>query len=408
MASPSVTYTFSNGAASDATQVNQNFTDVINALRDGTKDLTISAITAAGTALFNGSVALGDSSVDVLTVNASLGSSIPVSTNSSYDIGGATLGLRSVYFGGTSSFTTRIVGGATSTHSYTLPTTQGAAFSRLENNGSGVLSWSAASQNAGYGSKSATYNIALTDDHLDLDATSATFTVTLPTAIGNTGKTYTLKRVDNTLANNVIIATTSSQTIDSILTKHLYTQYETWIIRSDGANWKVVHHFSSTAWTTGLITFGATSAGTPPTKATTMIRDIFAWRREGNGFFWRFQYYHTSATGTAAGTNNYLITMPTGLTLETTIQIADTTQTVGDPGLGTELGTGSHKSTGDSTTSGKIHAFLYDSTHIGVWLDVGTGQWWGTNTATSSLKLTSAATLLVTLQGYALHASWEP
>jgi hypothetical protein len=71
MAAPSVTYTFSNGTTADATQVNQNFTDVINGLSDGTKDLTVSALTASGTISFTGStISLGNAVSDALNIIA--------------------------------------------------------------------------------------------------------------------------------------------------------------------------------------------------------------------------------------------------------------------------------------------------------------------------------------------------
>ncbi len=69
MAGPSVTYTFTNGTVADATQVNQNFTDLINGLTDGTKDLNINALTAAGTATLNGNVIIGNAAGDTVTVN---------------------------------------------------------------------------------------------------------------------------------------------------------------------------------------------------------------------------------------------------------------------------------------------------------------------------------------------------
>lgn len=51
MAAPSVTYQFVNGQTSDGPQVSQNFTDIVNALTDGTSDVTIGTLTlAAGTA----------------------------------------------------------------------------------------------------------------------------------------------------------------------------------------------------------------------------------------------------------------------------------------------------------------------------------------------------------------------
>lgn len=70
MASPSVTYTFVNSTVADANQVNQNFADLIAGLTDGSKDLNINAITAAGTATFNGNTTIGNAAGDTATVNA--------------------------------------------------------------------------------------------------------------------------------------------------------------------------------------------------------------------------------------------------------------------------------------------------------------------------------------------------
>jgi len=72
MAGPSVTYTFTNGTVADASQVNQNFTDLINGLTDGTKDLNINALTAAGTATLNGDSIIGNASGNASTVNATI------------------------------------------------------------------------------------------------------------------------------------------------------------------------------------------------------------------------------------------------------------------------------------------------------------------------------------------------
>ncbi len=120
MAFPSVTNTFTNGTSADATQVNTNFTDLINGLSDGTKDLSISALTCAGTTTLNGNVNLGNASGDDITFTGSLASSIPIKTKNAFDIGSATLGLKAVFFGnGTNTNTANIIGGVT-TSSYTL------------------------------------------------------------------------------------------------------------------------------------------------------------------------------------------------------------------------------------------------------------------------------------------------
>lgn len=130
MASLSVTYTFANSTVADANQVNQNFTDIINGTSDGTKDFSIAAITAAGTATFNGNVSIGNASGDDLTITASLASSIPIKTTNSYDLGSSTLGLRALYFGNAGGSTTiNIISAASvaASRTYTLPDVGAAA-----------------------------------------------------------------------------------------------------------------------------------------------------------------------------------------------------------------------------------------------------------------------------------------
>jgi len=120
MANPSVTYSFSNGTTADATQVNQNFTDLINSLIDGTKSLSIDALTTAGIATFNDAVTLGNASGDDINFLGSLASTIPLKTNNSFNIGSATLGLASVYLGAPSSRTTRLLSNQSIASSFTL------------------------------------------------------------------------------------------------------------------------------------------------------------------------------------------------------------------------------------------------------------------------------------------------
>ena len=79
---------------------------------------------------------------------------------------------------------------------------------------------------------SATYS-ALDTDYV-IDATSGTFTVTLPTSVGITNKLYIIK---NSGAGVVSVATTSSQTIDGSATPRNLPQYGSLSIQSDGSNW---------------------------------------------------------------------------------------------------------------------------------------------------------------------------
>ncbi len=122
MAAPSLTYTLTNGTTADASQVMQNFNDLLNGITDATKDLSISALTVAGTATLNGNVALGNASGDDITHTGSLASSIPIKTTNTYDIGSADLGLRAVYFGTADADTAKLVSAALAADRvYTMP-----------------------------------------------------------------------------------------------------------------------------------------------------------------------------------------------------------------------------------------------------------------------------------------------
>lgn len=90
MANPSYTYSLTNGSTADASQVMQDFNDILNGVTDGTKDLSISALTVAGTCTLNGAINLGNASSDDITITGSLASSFPIKTTDTYVLGDAT------------------------------------------------------------------------------------------------------------------------------------------------------------------------------------------------------------------------------------------------------------------------------------------------------------------------------
>lgn len=144
MAAPTLTYTLTNGTTADASQVMQNFNDLLNGITDGTKDLTINALTCNGAATLNGNVTLGNGSVDDVTFSGSIASSIPIKTTFSYDFGTSTIGLKSIYLGdaGSAARTTRIIGGSiSSSYTLTLPADAGTNTFMPESNGSGTLTF---------------------------------------------------------------------------------------------------------------------------------------------------------------------------------------------------------------------------------------------------------------------------
>ncbi len=83
-----------------------------------------------------------------------------------------------------------------------------------------------------YTAKTSSYSILTTDDVID--CISGTFTVTLPTSVGVTGRIY---RIKNSGTGVITITTTSSQTIDGATTSSLATQWTKLTVISNGSNW---------------------------------------------------------------------------------------------------------------------------------------------------------------------------
>lgn len=123
MAYPSYTYTLTNGTTADASQVMQDLNDILNGVTDGTKDLSIAALTVAGTATLNGNVAIGNASGDDLTVTASLASNLVPKTTGTYSLGSAAIGFLGLYLAASGDAdTARIIAAShTADRDYTIP-----------------------------------------------------------------------------------------------------------------------------------------------------------------------------------------------------------------------------------------------------------------------------------------------
>jgi hypothetical protein len=97
-----------------------------------------------------------------------------------------------------------------------------------------------ASQATPVATKTAAYTITRQDSTIFADAaTIGAFTVTLPTAVGNNGRLFTIKRT-SAGANNVTVGTTSSQQIDGATTYVLSAQFQMITVQSNNANWFIV------------------------------------------------------------------------------------------------------------------------------------------------------------------------
>jgi len=242
MAAPSLTYTLTNGSTADASQVMQNFNDLLNGYTDGTKDLSINALTCAGTATLNGNINLGNASADDLNITASLASSLPIKTTNSYDIGSSTLGLRAAYFGANSQ-TVNIKGSASmsATWTLTLPVSAGVTKKVLYTDGSGVTSW-----DWGQGvtvAKSTNYTVTDTDGYGTILFTtgSGANVLTLPAVANNTNRIIAIRKVDSG-TGTLAVTGASSEQIDAANTFTLYNQHECLIIQSDGSSWHILKH----------------------------------------------------------------------------------------------------------------------------------------------------------------------
>jgi hypothetical protein len=86
------------------------------------------------------------------------------------------------------------------------------------------------------------YSATAANDYILVNNSGANRTVTLPTAVGNTGKQITVKKID--AGNTLFVASILNQTIDgtdaTVTPYSIITQYETLTLLSDGTSWWIV------------------------------------------------------------------------------------------------------------------------------------------------------------------------
>lgn len=176
--------------------------------------------------------------------------------------------------------------------------------------------------------KSSAYPIvALTDDFLEGDATSAAFTFTLPAANTVTGRTFTFVKTDSSV-NKITIT-------DSTFTKALCTQGESIKVISNGTTYKLIDRFIPSA----PVSF------TPTVTNLGTISSVTAyWDRTG-------KFMNGSITFTTGSTvaSAVSVSIPSGYTIDTSYQ--DPKATVGTwSQTGTPTPAGVFLQTGTSTS----------------------------------------------------------
>ena len=78
-----------------------------------------------------------------------------------------------------------------------------------------------------------------TETMIFVTASTVAVTITLPTAVGATGRFYVIKKVDATATYTVTVDGAGTETIDGELTQIL-RPYDAISIVSDGANWQII------------------------------------------------------------------------------------------------------------------------------------------------------------------------
>jgi hypothetical protein len=118
---------------------------------------------------------------------------------------------------------------------YSFPSVVGAAGTILTDvAGNGQLTWG--TLNLAVRTEAANYIVAAGDRVILGNAADITFT--LPTAVGITGKQYTIKKINN--GGNLTISAQAGETIDDFSSKVISVQYTAITVVSNGANWVII------------------------------------------------------------------------------------------------------------------------------------------------------------------------
>ena len=81
----------------------------------------------------------------------------------------------------------------------------------------------------------ANYAVLTTDGDILADATGGPILVTLPTAVGNSGQSFNVKKIDSSV--NTVTVNTGGELIDGALTQVISFQWTSIGLVSDGTNW---------------------------------------------------------------------------------------------------------------------------------------------------------------------------
>lgn len=312
-----------------------------------------------------------------LTTVGTIGTGVWQGTAVAIGFGGTGQATKTAAFDALSPLTTKgDLIGFNSTNNVRVAASTDGTFVKYDSSAAAGLSSGTPASVQAYRSVTTTDAPSATTDAI-LVCSGASFTMTLPTAVGNTGKIFTIVHNGTSLTQLYTITTTSAQTISgggvSTTSYIMYTVGERLLVVSNGANWIIIEHETKTAMSaTAANTFTGTT--TNPTKNGTPDVDLISWYRDGAYAVIHFRYQQTS-NGTS-GSGSYLIALPTNLTADTTEVPVQTSLTVGLGPVGRLEGVLTVSDGSNYTICG--NANLYSSTQFRIWSrsSGGVDQYW--------------------------------
>lgn len=127
--------------------------------------------------------------------------------------------------------------------------------------------------------KTANYTLATTgDENVIADATTASFTLTLPTAVGNSGLSYRI--VKSNATNGVVVDGNGAELVNGVTSISLVNIHESVIVVSDGTGWYTVAENLKEECQLKTLPASSSSIGTILTFSNLVVGDIYTARAQ--------------------------------------------------------------------------------------------------------------------------------
>lgn len=223
--------------------------------------------------------------------------------------------------------------------------------------------WSATSAgNQTVSAKTAPYTVLNTDQIMTGSVVNKSFAFALPAAAGNTGLLLNFTRIDLGANSAVYLIPNGTDKINDGASVIFVGRGEGAEIYSDGVGWRERARVIPGNWTS--FTMVPNAVTTAPTKATSPGADQAEWRRVGDSIEVRYLYWHTTNTGSAAGSGTYWFPLPANCTIDTNKFTVDGASAIGSKG--TVAGLAHLANTGSASTASAFKGYMiaYNTTNL--------------------------------------------